>query len=441
LISHELEAQILRLYHNEKWPVGTIAEQLRVHHSAVERVIEQAGVPKPACPRPSIVDPYMPFVLQTLSRYPSLTASRLLHMVRQRGYPGGPSHFRAIVSRHRPRAPETAYLRLRTLPGEQAQADWAHFGKLQVGRALRPLVAFVMVLSYSRAVFLRFFLGLHLSNFLRGHEHAFSRWGGSPRVILYDNLKSAVLERVGDAIRFNPTLLGFSAHWRYEARPVAVARGNEKGRVERAIRFVRTSFFAARTYKDLHDLNRQAEDWAWGEAMDRPWPEDSSRTVREAFAQERGKLLELAPNPFPTEERSEVHVGKTPYVRFDLNDYSVPHTFVRRTLVVLADEEVVRILDHSEVVATHRRSFDKHQQIEDPSHLEGLVAEKRQAHKHRGVHCLSHAAPASSGLLEQIAERGGNLGSAVSQLLGLLDAYGPEALEAAISEALRLGAP
>jgi transposase len=101
--------------------------------------------------------------------------------------------------------------------------------------------------------------------------------------VLYDNLKSAVLERVGDAIRFNPTLRDFSAHWRYEPRPVAVARGNEKGRVERAIRSVRSSFFAARTYRDLQDLNRQAEVWASGEAMERPWPEDSARTVRDAF--------------------------------------------------------------------------------------------------------------------------------------------------------------
>ena len=97
-------------------------------------------------------------------------------------YPGGPSHFRFIISQHRPPRVSTAYLRLKTLPGEQAQADWAHFGKLTVGRAVRRLVAFVLVLSYSRAIFLRFFLGLHTWNFLRGHEQAFARWHGVPRV-------------------------------------------------------------------------------------------------------------------------------------------------------------------------------------------------------------------------------------------------------------------
>ena len=100
-------------------------------------------------------------------------------------------------------------------------------------------MAFVMVLSHSRQIFLRFFLDARMENFLRGHVGAFTAWGGVPRVLLYDNLKSAVLERRGDAIRFHPTLLSFAGHYRYEPRPVAVARGNEKGRVERAIGYIR----------------------------------------------------------------------------------------------------------------------------------------------------------------------------------------------------------
>ena len=112
-------------------------------------------------------------------------------------------------------------------------------------------MAFVIVLSYSRQIFLRFFLDARMENFLRGHVAAFEAWQGVPRVLRYDNLKSAVLERRGDAIRFHPTLLGFAGHYRYEPRPVAVARGNEKGRVERAIRYVRDALFAARTFADL----------------------------------------------------------------------------------------------------------------------------------------------------------------------------------------------
>ena len=116
--------------------------------------------------------------------------------------------------------------------GEQGQVDWAHFDHLQIGRARRPLMAFVMVLSWSRQIYLRFFLDARMDSFLAGHAGAFETWSGLPRVLLYDNLKSAVLERHGDAIRFNPQLLAFAAHHRYEPRPVAVARGNEYGAVK-----------------------------------------------------------------------------------------------------------------------------------------------------------------------------------------------------------------
>jgi hypothetical protein len=130
-----------------------------------------------------------------------------------------------------------------------------------------------------------------------------------PRVLLYDNLKSADLEPHGDAIRFHPTLLEMSAHYRFEPRPVAVARGNEKGRVERAIRYVRDAFFAARSFTDLADPNRQAAAWTATAAADRSWVEDRARTVRQAFEDERGVLLPLAAEPFPAYERIEVEVG------------------------------------------------------------------------------------------------------------------------------------
>src|SRR5208282_5320824 len=261
-VSPELEAQILRYYHAEKWRIGTIATQLGVHYSTVASVLSQAGLPRIGhSQRLSQLDPYLPFMRPTTAAFPSLTASRLYAMVRERGYCGRPSHFRHLIACNRPRPKAEAYLRLRTLPGEQAQVDWGHFGHLTIGRARRPLMAFVMVLSYSRQIFLRFFLDARMENFLRGHVEAFGAWPGVPRVVLYDNLKSVVMERQGDAIRFHPALFEFAAHYRYEPRPVAPARGNEKGRVERAIRYVRDSFFAARRFHSLDDLNTQLADW------------------------------------------------------------------------------------------------------------------------------------------------------------------------------------
>ena len=189
VIPANLSAQILRLYQAERWRVGTIARQLHVHCDTVRRVLAQAGEPALASPlRPSRVDPYRPFILQALAKFPTLTAARLFVMVHERGYRGSPEHFRHVIATIRPRPPAEAFLRLRTLPGEQAQVDWAQFGHLQIGRARRPLMAFVMVLSYSRHIFLRFFLDARMDSFLRGHVEAFLAFDGVARVLLYDNL-------------------------------------------------------------------------------------------------------------------------------------------------------------------------------------------------------------------------------------------------------------
>lgn len=442
MITPAKAAEILRKFHVEKWRIGTIATELDVHHSTVRRVLTVGGVP-PAqqSARPSLVDPFMAFIVEQLERYPRLPASRLYAMVRERGYSGGPDHFRSIVGRHRPRPPAEAYLHLRTLPGEQGQVDWGHFGKIQVGRALRPLMAFVMVLSFSRQIFLRFYLNAAMPSFLHGHVEAFTFFGGVPRKLLYDNLKSAVLERVGDAIRFHPTMLQLGAHYRFDPKPVAVARGNQKGRVERAIGYARTSFFPAREWNDLDDLNRQALAWCTGVAADRECPDERPHKVREVFAAEQSQLLPLPADAFPCDEKVDVHIPKTPYAQFDLNRYSVPHQHVQRTLGLVASLNEVRILDGINVVATHARSYDKDQRVENPAHIQQLVEQKSKAREHRGMDLLHHAVPQSQDLLRAAAERGDNLGSTTSALLRLLRSHGADALKAAIGETLAHGVP
>lgn len=439
-ISKEMGAEILRLYHAEKWPANTIAIQLKVHHSAVKRVLLQEGVPITKLRvRLSKADPYMGFIEETLKKYPKLPASRLHEMVKARGYTGAASRFRAIVASLRPR-PTEAYMRLRTLPGEQAQVDWGYFGKVKFGNAERRLAGFVMVLSWSRQIFLRFYPGEAMPYFLHGHVGAFRFFDAVPREILYDNLKSAVLERVHDAIRFNPALLELAAHYRFAPKPVAVARGNEKGRVERAIQYIRHSFFAAREWKDLDDLNKQANKWCLEVAAERKCQEDQNMTVGKAFALEKGKLLELPANPFPVCERVMVQVGKTPYVRFDLNDYSVPHIYVRKTLAVAADMGSVRILSEGQEVARHKRCWERGCQIEDQVHIKELEELKKEAKQHRGMDRLHHAAPSARKLLQIAAERGNGLGGLTSGLLKLLDLYGAQAVEQAIREALEVEA-
>jgi transposase len=439
-VSKETESEILRLFHAEKWKRGTIARQLHIHHGAVDRVLTKNGMSiERVRVRSSKIDPYLPFIRSVLEKYPRLTASRIFEMVRQRGYDGAPGHFRGMVARHRPRPAAEAYLRLRTLPGEQAQVDWASFGKVKIGNAERPLYGFVIVLSWSRQIFLKFYTGLATPNFLQGHVDAFSQWGGVPREILYDNLKSAVLERVGDAIRFNPQLLDFAGHYRFAPKPVAVARGNQKGRVERAIQYIRHSFFAARKWDGLEDLNNQAIVWCKEVAGARKCLEDQQMTVTQAFESEKESLLALPANPYPVHEMVVVSVGKSPYARFDLNDYSIPHDYVRRQVTVFADSDWVTIVDGPKQLAKHKRCFEKGRQIEISEHIKALEEQKKKAKKKSGMSRLVSAAPSVRELFAVAAEKGHAMGGMTAKLLELLDLYGPAETEEAIREVVKSG--
>ncbi len=440
MIPPETVAQIRHLFHAEHWKIGTIAAQLGVHHETVRRALQTDRFNRDRIVRPTLVDPYTDFIRETLSRYPRLRATRIYHMIVARGYRGSEGTVRRAVADLRPTRRE-AFLRLRTFPGEQAQVDWASFGKVTIGRAERNLSCFVLTLSHSRALYLEFFFDQTLENFLRGHVHAFGDWGGAPRIILSDNLRSAVLERRGDAVQFHPRLLELCAHYHFTVRPCQVGRGNEKGRVERAIQYIRTSFFAARPFTTLEDFNRHARLWRDEVAHRRPWPGDGSRIVEEVFNEEKARLLPLPLHPFDTNLLVSIQSGKTHYVRFDLNDYSIPPDAVGRPLTLVASETTVRILDGSQETARHARSWDRHAVILDPAHEEQLLAEKRKAFGSTPGGRLALAVPESEQLLDAAFQRGEPAGPQTAQLLRLLEDYGAQELRKAIREALERNTP
>jgi hypothetical protein len=293
-----------------------------------------------------------------------------------------------------------------------------------------------MVLSYSRAIFALFTVDQTLESFLRGHVEAFATWPGIPRTLVYDNLRSAVLERAGTAIRFHPRLLELAGHYHFAPRPCTPARANEKGKVERQIQYLRHAFFAARTFVDVDDLNAQFRRWRDDVAHRRPHPEHRDRTVAEVLADEQPRLLSLPAHPFDTGAMRAVSSGKTPYVRFDRNYYSIPHTHVRRPLTLLASATTVRLLAGLEEIARHARSYDTGQTIEHEAHVADLIAATRHDNPSSARDRLRLAVPAAATLLERLATRGESLRVHVARLLGLLDDYGPQELTAAIERAL-----
>ena len=442
MISSELRSRIRRLFFAEHWKLGTIAAELGVHRDTVELAIEPRKFVNVAYrASASLLDPYKAFVEATLAKHPRLRATRLLEMVRQRGYTGSVWPLRRFVRRARPIGRHEAFFRLSTLPAEQAQVDWGSFGTIAIGTTRRPLSCFVMVLSWSRALFARFVLDQTLESFLRCHVAAFAAFGGVPRAILYDNLKTAVLERVGDVIRLHPRLLDLAGHYHFAPQPVAVARGNEKGRVERAIRYLRESFFAARAFSSVEQVNGQLDRWIVETAHARIVPGDpQKRSVAEALEQERTRLLPLPAHAFPCDYVRAVTSGKSPYVRFDGNDYSIPHTLVRKPLTLVASDATVRLLDGDNEVARHARSYERGRQLEVEEHLAALAADKRRAREHRGKNRLAAACPTATAFLDKVALHGGHVGGTTARLLRLLEQHGAEELETALAEAYLRGA-
>src|SRR4051812_26685117 len=268
----ELEAEIMRLHYAEHWPVGTIATQLGAHVDQVERVL---GLNEPRAPsrlRPRIIDPYRPFIDDTLQRYPKLRATRLYDMVHARGFAGSVRTVREHVAIVRPKAPREAYLVTETLPGEVAQVDWAHVGEVAVPGGVRALWLFVMVLANSRAMWGEFVTALTVHSLCRSLVRAACPLGGVARQWLFDNPKTVVLERVGTVARFHPTLLALCAAMRVEPKLCAVRKPRHKGKVERAIRYLRDRFLAGRAITSIDHGNRLLAQFIAEIAHVRPHP-------------------------------------------------------------------------------------------------------------------------------------------------------------------------
>jgi transposase len=432
--TRELEAEIVRLHYAEHWPVGTIAKQLAAHPDQVRRVLGLGEGRAPSQLRGRLVDPYRPFIDETLARYPKLLATRLYDMLRERGYPGSARTLRAFVATVRPRPKRPAYLVTETLPGEQAQVDWAYVGKLPVPGGERALWLFVMVLSHSRALWGEFVLDLSVHSLCRSLVRGATAFGGVPRQWLFDNPKTVVLERVGPVARFHPTLVALCAQMRVEPKLCAVRRPEHKGKVERAIRYLRDRFLAGRSVTSVDEGNRMLARFVDEIAHTRPHPTLPQRTVNEVLHDELARLLPL-PDPLPETARVEpVQIDRQAFVRVDTNRYSVPSDHAERVRTLVVDDRAVRVLDGATVLAEHARSWGRRQLIELAEHRAALIAERRAARDLKGRDRLRAVAPMFDRIVERWGASGSSLGRRVSQAIRLLDLYGDHLFAAAAAD-------
>jgi transposase len=434
------EHEIRRLHDVEKWKRGTIASELGVHPDVVDRVLDRgADRALVAAPRPSRVDPYEPFIDETLKAHPRLRATRLFDMIRLRGYEGGIAILRRHVAQVRPVPRGEVYLWTERLIGEQAQVDWAHVGSLAVPGGTRPLWVFVMVLAYSRAMWAELVFDLTVESLRRSLVRAAMFFQGVTRQWLFDNPKTVVLARHGDAVRYHPGLLEIAGALRVQPRLCRPRRPTDKGGVERANRFLHDRFFAARTITSLEDGNRQLLDFIRDIADLRPHPRFRDRTVAEVFAEEKPRLLALPAALPETDLVAPANVDTTAFVRFGTNLYSVPPRYARRTVTLVASDREVRLLDGSDVVARHERSWGKHQRVEDPDHRRELLEQKRAARIPKMRDRLLAQVAGIDALYTRWVDVGRNVGLMTARTGKLLDLYGAEVLGQAVAAVLARG--
>jgi transposase len=441
MIEREKAAEIRRLFFAEHFKAGTICAQLNVHRDVVDRVLGPMGrVPVQSEHKRDVLEAYKPFIGQILQSYPRLTSTRIYDMLCERGYAGSIRSLRRYVTAVRPAPRSEVFVRTETLPGEQAQVDWGQVGSLQVKGGVRTLWVFVMVLAYSRAIWAELVLDLSVHSLVRSLVRAAQYFGGVTRQWLFDNPKTVVLERHGDVVHYQKDLLDLSATFHVQPRLCGVRKPNQKGSVERAVRYLKERFFAARSIYSIEHGNEQLMAFIEDIAMQRRHPVDTERTVAEVFERDEKPHLLSLPSVMPsTDQILAVSADKTAFIRFDKNRYSVPPDCANTTVTLVASDTKVSVIAGDLVVAEHQRCWGRNQPVEAPEHRMQILEKKRAARDGKGRDQLCEQVPRFVELLQRWADAGHNMGSLVARALKLLDLYGPQVLSQAANELIDRG--
>lgn len=384
-------------------------------------------------PRTSQLDPYKGLIVRWLEAH-ALSAQQVFQRLREAGYVGGLTIVTTYVRRIRPPT-QKAFLKLRFAAGECAQVDWGEYGSIGVGTTRRRLSFFVMVQCYSRQLYVEFTVSQTMEHFLGCHERAFAVLG-VPSKIMVDNLKSAVLRRLtGSAPVFNPRYVDYARHHSFQIAPCNVAAGNEKGRVESGVGYVKKNFLNGTEFTDFSAVNPAAQVWLNEIANARIHGETHRRPV-DLFAEERGLLGAPNANPYDLARVLSLRASSQFRIVLDTNRYSVPAEYANQRLTVKAYPERVCLYHQERLIARHVRSFDRHQDIEDPDHPKALLEQRKSAREQRLLSqflALSSQAPA---YYEGLVARRFNARAHVRQILALAEIYGNDACCRAIDDAL-----
>jgi transposase len=431
MIDYQTYCQIRHLFFQKQLSLRQIARELKLGFHTVRKWARRAGYQRASvAKRASKLDPFKGDILRLLAQH-DYSAQQIFQQLKDLGYQGRSSILRAFVSEVRPKR-RPAFLTLHFDPGQCAQVDWGCAGWVPVGSTRRRLSFFIMVLAYSRKMYLEFTLAETLEHFLACHRHAFEYFGGVVRDVWVDNCKVAVLGRAAGSVVFNPRYLDFANHYGFQIRPCSVGQPQEKGRVENGVAYVKKNFLNGLELSDFQIINPAARCWLDTVANVRVHGQ-TQKTPQELFAQE--KLRPLHPLPYETAAVESIRINSQFRFKVDGNRYSVPCQHASSKLTLKRFPDRLLVYDRDKLVAEHVRRYDRNQDYELPDHVAPLLLHRKKAREQKLFLRFLALCPQAHDYYQQLEARRLNPKHHVQKIVALSELYGAEAVARALEDA------
>lgn len=416
--------------HAEGLSQRKIALRLNLSRATVKRHLCHPQIVRKKIKKPSKLDPFKVHMEQWLQSDASLSATVVLQRLQGLGFEGRYGIVKNYLRKIRPKPAAMPIRRFESQPGEQFQIDWGFFGKLSYGQTQRNLYALAVIECHSRKLFVYFSHSTDQTAFHQALLAAFQFYGGTAKELVFDNMKTAVVERVGSIIRFNGAFLDFLRPFQLVPKACSPRLPRSKGKVERVIRYIRDNFWPLRQFKDLADVQQQMNHWLQTVANVRQHQTTLQKPDERFQPQTLRALPPCLPDCYLT-RRVTVLADAT--VAFDSNYYSVPDWTLGHRLTLKADQYEVLLFIKERRVAHHLRSWQRKQRLENPKHRN---PQKRSPLPHPDCVYFLSLAPCCQTFLEGINQSGIALQKTIQQLLKLLEQYGLDSLVIALEKAI-----
>ena len=436
-----LWAEIRRLAEIEKLSGWAISRRLHCSRHTVAAALALDQPPgRQAARRASLLDPHKAKIDALLAKYPALSAVRIREQIARgpEGYTGSTIVIRRYLRTVRPPRGRV-YQEVHYEPAQAMQVDWGECGKVQVGATTRKVSVFVAVLCYSRLMFIEFALSQRKAEFYRSLVNALNFFGGSPRAVIFDNLKAAVLNGSGRHACFHPEFLALCGYFRMQ--PIACQRHDpeSKGIAEGGVRYVKRNALAGRAEQlnCFEDYLALAPLWRDQVANVRIHEATRERPV-DRFRREHSLLRPLPEIPFDTDEVVPAVVTPHARIEFDGNRYSTPPGWARRPVTIRASRDELRVLYEGDVVAQHVRCYDRGQLIVSPDHRVAALTLRQRSQGSTLEGQFDALGPEACQFHLHLKSRPVKTGVHLRRLLNLARLYGVADVLSAISRALEL---